>query len=524
MPENNQQSQPWKPSVNPWLIAVAVIIPAFMEVIDTSIASVCIPHIAGSLSASSDEATWVLTFYLLSNAVVLPASAWFSLRFGRKRFLIASVIIFTVASFLCGAAQSLLVILLARLLQGAGGGALQPLSQSILTESFPPEKRGMAMAVFGLGVVVAPFLGPTLGGWLTDAYSWRWAFYINIPIGVLAVLLISRFVEDPPYIKNANPGKLDKIGFGLLAIWLGAMQLILDRGQEDDWFGALWIRYAFATMVICFIWFVISQFTTAKPVTDLTIFKNRNFAMGSILIFLFGGCIYGAVTILPLFYQNLMAYDAFSSGLAVSPRGIGAILAMPLVGILVSRIDTRILVSLGFLVFGMCSLAWSNLNTQISPWSLTIPIIISGFSLGFVFVPLNTTALGDLPPEKVGNASGLFNLMRNVGGSVGISIVNTLLARHEQLHRTELLHNLSPTNPNFQQALAQQTQFLAGTYGPANAAIRAYRMMEATLTQQAQLWSYVDDLRYMAFAAFACVPIVWALKRVKAKAGAVAAH
>jgi DHA2 family multidrug resistance protein len=242
------------------------------------------------------------------------------------------------------------------------------------------------------------------------------------------------------------------------------------------------------------------------------------------LIFLFGGCIYGAVTILPLFYQNLMAYDAFSSGLAVSPRGIGAILAMPLVGILVSRIDTRILVSLGFFVFGMCSLAWSNLNTQISPWSLTIPIIISGFSLGFVFVPLNTTSLGDLPPEKVGNASGLFNLMRNVGGSVGISVVNTILARHEQLHRTELLHNLSATNHNVQQALAQQTQFLAGTYGPADAAIRAYRMVEGTLTQQAQLWSYVDDLRYMALAAFACVPIVWALKRVKAKAGAIAAH
>jgi DHA2 family multidrug resistance protein len=246
--------------------------------------------------------------------------------------------------------------------------------------------------------------------------------------------------------------------------------------------------------------------------------------VGSILIFLFGGCIYGAVTILPLFFQNVMSYDAFTSGLVVSPRGIGAILAMPLVGLLVSRIDTRILVSLGFFVFGMCSLTWGNLNTQISPWSLTIPIIVSGFSLGFVFVPLNTTALGDLPPAKVGNASGLFNLMRNVGGSVGISIVNTILARHEQLHRTELLHNLSPANHSFQQSLAQQTQFLAGTYGPANASIRAYRMMEGTLAQQAQLWSYVDDLRYMALAAMLCVPIVWTLKRVKPKAGAVAAH
>ena len=238
----------------------------------------------------------------------------------------------------------------------------------------------------------------------------------------------------------------------------------------------------------------------------------------------FGAAIYGAVTLLPLFYQNILSYDAFSSGLAVAPRGIGAILAMPLVGLLVARVDTRIMASLGFLTFGVCSIIWGNLTTDISPWSLTIPIAISGFSLGLVFVPLNTTALGDLPPNKIGNASGLFNLMRNVGGSVGISIVNTILARHEQLHRTELLHNLNPTNPVYQQSLAQQTQFLAGTYGPANATIRAYRMIEGTLTTQAQLWSYVDDLRYMAFACFACVPLVWALKRVKAKPGAIAAE
>ncbi len=525
MPENNNQKpQQWKPSVNPWLIAMAVILPAFMEVIDTSIASVCIPYIAGSLSASNDEASWVLTFYLLSNAVVLPASAWFSLRFGRKRFLITSMIIFTISSFLCGASTSLLMILMARLIQGAGGGALQPLSQAILTESFPPEKRGMAMGLFGLGVVVAPVLGPTLGGWLTVTYSWRWAFYINIPVGIVAVLLISRFVEDPPYIKNAKPGGLDKIGFGLLAIWLGCLQIILDRGQEDDWFGATWIRYAFVIMVVTFIWFIISQFTAAKPLTDLKIFKNRNFTVGTILIFMFGAAIYASVSLLPLFYQNMLSYDAFSAGLAVSPRGVGAILAMPIVGLLVAKIDTRILVSLGFLVFGTCSFIWGNLTTDISPWSLTISIIISGFSLGFVFVPLSTVSLGDLPSDKVGNASGLFNLMRNVGGSIGISLVNTILARHEQLHRTELLHNLNPTNPVYQQSLAQQTQFLAGTYGPANAMIRAYRLIEGTLTTQAQLWSYVDNLRYMALACFACVPIVWALKRVKAKAGAVAAH
>lgn len=523
MPEEKKDHQAWKPSVSPWIIALSVILPAFMEVIDTSIAAVCIPYIAGSLSATSDEATWVLTFYLLSNAVVLPASAWFSLRFGRKRFLLASILIFTISSFLCGAANSLLTIILARLIQGAGGGALQPLSQSIITESFPPEKRGMAMGLFGLGVVVAPILGPTLGGWLTDTYSWRWAFYINVPVGALAMFLVARFVEDPPYIKDANPGKLDKIGFGLLAIWLGAMQLILDRGQEDDWFGATWIRWTFAIMVVTFIAFIYSQFVSEKPLTDLRIFRNRNFAIGCALIFLFGGCIYGAVTVLPLFYQNLLGYSATASGFAVAPRGIGAILAMPLVGFLVAKIDTRILVSFGFTVFGICSLTWGHLNTQISPHTLDVPIIISGFALGFVFVPLSTISLGGLKPAEVGNGSGLFNLLRNVGGSVGISVVNTILARHEQLHRTELSRNLVTTSHNLQQRLTALTHLLTQTYGPAEAARRVYGMVESTLTQQAILWSFVDDLRYMSMACFCCVPLVWALKRVKPRAP-VAAH
>ena len=523
MADSVKKNENWKPSVNPWLIAMAVILPAFMEVIDTSIASVALPHIAGSLSASTDEATWVLTFYLLSNAVVLPASAWFSLRFGRKRFLMVSIVIFTVASFFCGAAPSLLVILLARLLQGAGGGALQPMSQSILTESFPPEKRGMAMGLFGLGVVVAPVLGPTLGGWLTDHYSWRWAFYINVPVGVVALFLIYRFVEDPPYVTNAKPGNLDKISFGLLALWLGSMQIMLDRGQQDDWFGAMWIRWTFGLMIVTFLGWIYTSLTKDKPLTDLRIFQNRNFAIGSGLIFLFGAVIYGAVTLLPLFYQNLLDYSALAAGIVVSPRGIGAIIAMPLVGFLVSKIDVRILVSAGFAIFGFCSLQWGVLNLEISPWSLLIPIIISGFALGFVFVPLSTVSLGDLPQDQVGMGSGLFNLMRNVGGSVGIAIVNTILTRHQQLHRTELMRHLHTTSTVYQQQLAEMTQFLSRTYGPAEASHRVYGMFGAMINQQAALWSYVDDLRYMAFACFLCVPLVWLLKKVKAE-GPVEAH
>jgi MFS transporter, DHA2 family, multidrug resistance protein len=273
--------QDWCPDCNPWLIAVSVMLPTFMEVLDTSIASVALPHIAGSLSASVDEATWVLTSYLVANAVILPASAWFSLRFGRRNFLLFCITLFTIPSFLCGAATSLGMILAARALHGAAGGALQPLSQAILLESFPPEKRGSAMALFGLGVVVAPVLGPTLGGYLTDQLSWRWAFYINIPIGVMAVLMIWRFVKDPPYIQNGKPGRIDSIGLGLLAVWIAALQFMLDRGQEDDWFGSNNTRWACVLLVAGFIAFLVRELTARRPLVDLCVFKDRNFAVGA---------------------------------------------------------------------------------------------------------------------------------------------------------------------------------------------------------------------------------------------------
>jgi len=376
------------------------------------------------------------------------------------------------------------------------------------------------MGLFGLGVVVAPVLGPTLGGWLTDTYSWRWAFYINIPFGIAALIMISRFIKDPPYIEHAKAGKLDFIGFGLLAIWLGALQIILDRGQEDDWFGAIWIRWTFAIMVICLAAFIVWQLKQEKPLVDLTIFRNRNFTIGCILIFLFGAVIYGAVTILPLFYQTMMSYSATWAGLAVSPRGLGSIVAMPLVGLLVSKVDTRVLVSLGFAIFGVCSLIWGTITLEVSPWSMLIPIIISGFSLGLVFVPLSTVTLGSLPPQSVGNGSGLFNLLRNVGGSVGISVVNTILARHQQLHRTELSHHMAPMLPTVQQALDSFANTLATQ--STDTQQQAYGMLDAALSQQALLWSYVDDFRYMALACFVCVPVVWALKRVRGRA--IAAH
>ncbi|MCU1299111.1 MAG: Drug resistance transporter EmrB/QacA subfamily [Acidobacteriaceae bacterium] len=510
---------------NPWLIAISVMLATFMEVLDTSIAAVALPYIAGSLSATNDEATWVLTSYLVANAIVLPASSWFSLKFGRKRFLITCIVIFTVSSFLCGAATSLAIILIARAVQGAGGGALQPLSQSILLESFPPEKRGVAMAVFALGVVVAPVLGPTLGGWLTDTYTWRWAFYINIPIGIFAIFMIMRYVEDPPYIKNAKPGKIDGIGLGLLAIWLGCLQIILDKGQEDDWFGATWIRWATAILLTSFVSFLIREFRHKKPLVDLRVFRHRNFALGCVLIGIFGALLYGLVTLLPLFYQELMGYTALIAGWAVSPRGIGAILAMPIIGVLTAKIDNRWLLAFGFALFGVASLWFGEVNLSIGQWSLLWAIIISGFGSGCVFVPLSTTAMAGLPNEEIGNASGLYNLLRNIGGSIGISVVNTIVTRHTQTHRNEMSRAITSTSVNVQSQLRGIQQFLSfqGS-SPSTALHRAYALIDGTLNQQARLWAYVDDFRYMALVCFGCIPIVFMLKKAVGKGGVSAGH
>jgi DHA2 family multidrug resistance protein len=493
-----------------------------MEVLDTAIAAVILPHIAGSLSATTDEATWVLTSYLVANAVVLPASSWFSLKFGRRNFLLFCISLFTVASFACGAAQSLVMILIARTIQGAGGGALQPLSQSILLESFPPQKRGSAMALFALGVVVAPVLGPTLGGWLTDAYSWRWAFYINIPIGVVATFMIMRFVKDPPYIQSAKPGKIDGIGLGLLAVWIGTLQIILDKGQEDDWFGAVWIRWAAAVLVIALVAFLIRELVIQSPIVNLKIFKDRNFAISCILIGAVGAVLYAMITLLPLFYQTLLNYTAWAAGLAVSPRGIGAILIMPIVGVLTAKVDNRYLIASGFAIFGWCAWWISNVTLQISQWSLLWPIIISGVATGLMFVPLSTTAVGTLSNEQMGNASGLFNLLRNIGGSIGISVVDTMVARRQQVHRAELSRYIAPT-AQVQQTLLRLQTYMSLHAGPRLAKLRAYALLENGLNQQSVLYAYVDDFRYMVLVCVLCLPIVFLLRPVKAKRGATPA-
>ena len=514
---------------NPWLIAAAVMLATFMEVLDTSIAAVALPYIAGSLSASNDEATWVLTSYLVSNAIVLPMSNWCSLRFGRKRFLMSCIAVFTVASFACGAAPTLALMLLARVVQGAGGGALQPLSQAILLESFPPAKRGAAMAVFAFGVVVAPVLGPTLGGWLTDTYSWRYAFYINIPIGIMALVMINRFVHDPDYIKDAKSKPFDGLGLSALIVWTGCLQVVLDKGQEDDWFGAIWIRWAVFALVMGFVYFVYHSWTAKDPLVDLRVLKDRNFGVGCLLIFLFGVAIYSTTTVLPLFYQELLGYTAFTAGIAVAPRGIGAVCGMPVIGFLSNKVDTRLLLSFGFATFGFTTLYFGNLTLDVSPTTFLLPILITGFALSFVFVPISTGAYGTLSNEQIGNASGLFNLLRNVGGSIGISVAQTLLTRRSDVHQNELTNYVPMSGRQFEESIGQMRQALTGHFGAANAGGpadggRATAMLYQQLQRQASLWAFVDVFRWLAVLCMICVVAVWFLKKVKPGKAPEGAH
>jgi DHA2 family multidrug resistance protein len=482
----------WRPRVNPWLIACAVMLATFMEVLDTSIASVALPYIAGNLGATTDEATWVMTSYLVSNAIVLPTSAWFSSFFGRKRFLLGCIITFTFSSFLCGAATSLNMLILARILQGAGGGALQPLAQAILMESFPPARRGVAMAVYGVGVIVAPIIGPTLGGWLTDSYSWRWAFYINLPVGVLAVFLISLFVDDPPYIRRTSQGRFDSIGLGFLALWLATLQITLDRGQEVDWFGALWLRWFVVTSVVAFICFVVWELHTPHPIVNLRTLKNRNFAAGCSVFLIFGAAIYALITMMPLFLQLLMGYTALDAGLTVSPRGLGVLCALGFVGFLVQKVNLRLLLFFGFSILGVSCFLLSRLNLEVSMSNIVPANILMGFGMGFIFVPLTTLSLSGLRNDQMGSGTGIQNLMRNVGGSIGISWLSTMLARRAQAHQVFMTAHLTPLDPAYQSRLAALRKGLSLHFSPADALHKAHGLIYDILLQQAGYWAYVD--------------------------------
>jgi MFS transporter, DHA2 family, multidrug resistance protein len=507
----------WHPGVNPWLVAGAVMLATFMEVLDTTIVSVALPNMAGSLSSTNEEATWVLTSYLVANAIVLPASSWFSLRFGRKRFLLACTAVFTFASFLCAFAPSMPVLVLARILQGAGGGALQPLSQAILLESFPREKQGMAMAMFGVGVVGAPIIGPFLGGWLTDNYSWRWVFNINIPIGILAIYLMARYVEDPPYIRNAKPGSIDTIGFGLLSIWLATLQIVLDKGQQEDWFASGWITWFSIISVAALAALIVRELRTPDPVVDLRVFRDRNFWVGTSVTAIVMAGMYSALAMLPLFLQTLLGYTAQSAGVATAPRGMGAMIAMPIVGILMAYMDGRWLMSAGLACMAGATMMFGSLTLDVSMASIVLPNVIKGVGMGLVMVPLMAMSVGTLPKEKIGNGTGIFNLMRNLGGSIGISVSTTFLARMTQAHQANLVGHMTPYDPVFQQRLSDIAAGMSRYVAAPVAKLQAYGMLNGILLQQACLKAYVDMFCWTALIIAVCVPGVWLMRKVAGK-------
>jgi DHA2 family multidrug resistance protein len=488
----------------------------FMVVLDSSVANVALPHIAGNLSAATDEATWVLTSYLVSNAIMLPATGWITRRIGRRRLLMISILIFTGASMLCGMAFNMPMLIVARVLQGIGGGGMQPLAQAILLESFPAQDHGKAMAVYGTGIVVAPVIGPTLGGWITDSYSWRWIFYINLPVGVLAFILAGMFVEDPPYLRSKYMGKIDALGFGLMALWLGSLQLVLDKGQEADWFEADWIRWTFAVSLIAFVAFVARELANTEPIVQLHVLRNWNFAIGTIVTGLYGFVLYSSTALLPLFLQTLLGYPALDSGLAVSPRGVGSMLSMIVAGVLANKIDSKLLLTFGFAMLGVSMMLLSDVNLGIAMTSVIVPNVLSGFAIGFIFVPLTTMAMGRLQKHEIGNAAGIYNLIRNIGGSVGIAASTALLVRKEQLHQTYLAANLTTSDWLPQSILhgLQSKLMLAGT-DPITAQHKALGAMYQNLTQQASLLAYVDNFRMLGFLSLLCIPIALLLQSVR---------
>jgi len=512
----------WKPAVNPWVIALTVTLATFMEVLDTSIANVALPHIAGSLSAGQDESTWVLTSYLVSNAIVLPLSGWASSVLGRKRFYMGCVAVFTISSFMCGLAPNLGALIFFRVLQGAGGGGLQPSEQAILADTFPPAKRGMAFAVYGMAVVMAPAIGPTLGGWVTDNYSWRWIFYINVPVGILSLLLTARLIEDPPYIKQntkAHHG-VDYFGLGLIAVGLGTLQVILDKGQRDDWFDSRLITTFTVICVVALIAAVFWELHHKNPIIDIRLFKDRSFAVGNGMMFVLGIALYGTTVLLPLFMQTLMGYTAQEAGMVLTPGALAIMVMMPVVGFMLSKIDARYLLLVGLLMLGAAMIHMTNFNLSMDFHTAMMARVYQSIGLAFLFVPINTSAYAFLPREKNNAASGLINLSRNVGGSVGISFVTTMLDRRAQVHQKDLVAHVTATNPALQNMLNGASRvFEQHGASAAHAAQQAYQLISAMVIRQANLLSYLDNFRILGILVFFMTPLVFIMKKNKPGSG-----
>jgi MFS transporter, DHA2 family, multidrug resistance protein len=521
-----------RPAINPWIIALTVTLATFMEVLDTSIANVALPHIAGNLSVSVHESTWVLTSYLVANAVILPLSGWLSTMLGRKRFYMTCVVLFTAASALCGMAASIEQLVFFRVLQGLAGGGLQPSEQAILMDTFPPARRGAAMAVYTVAILVAPVLGPTLGGYITENFSWRWIFYINLPVGVVSVMLSGLLLEDPPYLKaqraarRGQPLRVDFIGLGLLSIGLATLELLLDKGQEHDWFDSPLIVRLAAVSAVSLVAVVFWELRHPAPIINLRLFRDRNFSAACLCVSCAMAVIYGCNVLLPQMLQTLMGYTPLNAGLVLSPAGFVTMLEMPLIGVLLSRgFDPRKMVAAGLLILGTASMWMSGLNLGVSPAMVINPRNVQTLGAGLMFVPINMVAYAFIPKEQTNNASGLFSLVRNEGSSIGVALTNTLLERRIQFHQFRLVEHVTPSN-------APASHFLAGVSGvlqsrggdPALAHRQGLRMLYQIVQQQAAAMSYLDMFWLSSMLALAVIPLVFLMKRPAGVAGSLTAH
>ncbi len=510
------------PPVNRWIPAIAVMLSAVMEVLDTSVVNVSLPHIAGDLSATVDEATWVLTSYIVANAIILPLSGWLASYFGRKRLLLVVVTGFTVSSMLCGLAPSLDSLIFFRVLQGTTGGGLQPLSQAVLLEAFPVEERGKAMAFWGLGIVAAPILGPTLGGWLTENYSWRWVFYINLPVGLLSLSMIYFFVKDPPYLRKVSKG-IDAWGLGLLVLGMASFQIMLDQGQEKDWFGSTFIVALAVVAVVGLTAFVIRELHVPEPIVDFRLLRYRTFSAGVFVVVVLGFVLYGSLVLLPLFMQTLLGFPASTAGLWSSPRGIGTLIFMPLTGFLLGRRwDARLLLGAGLLTASLAFFLFSGLDLEVGAIDLLWPQLIQGAGLALIFVPLTTITMDPIPLQSMGYATSIYSLMRNVGSSMGISFVTTELARRAQIHHAMLAQDITAYNPAVGDMLARVGESIGGGV-PANSAL-GLEILNGQVSRQAAVMSFLDLFWVLGVLFLVVTPVIWLMGRPSQKKPVGAAH